>query len=325
MRRAWTPNLDDFSRYSGFRDCLEMLWQQAGAAGVYVEELLLPYQSSLYRDLRDGVDESALAHVYDWWNYDLSAIMARRRWENDQPRPRIELELELSTRGNLKCEWRPLGLDRWGNLQRGQKTDWASWFRLESRSGGWDSRPSNELFFIHEVERALLTIRYPREDARPARLLDHVLLHAIVELMKDLKHRLGHHFDVTMRSDIFVEYEPNERGVIRREADRIVAWEIDDPERRQNEQELAELASLKQRLGFTEEHFLELWAEVSQKKRSGPPPLQENVSPKVAKALRAEGLRDITASDTNRVRYLIDKHRPKNTGGPSATIIPIRR
>jgi hypothetical protein len=311
VSRSWTPNLDHFSRYSHFQDCLAMIWQNAGAAGVDPEELLLPYQRDIFRDLEDGVDESVLAKLYDWWDYDFEVLYGRAsKWRPEvAAKPRIRLWMEVSSKGNFKCEWWPVGLDNFGYREPGETPDWRSWYRLENRRAGWDSRPTNELIFIHSVDHALGTVRFPDHDDRPIVQLDFVLLQGIAELISELKGRLERHFEVTMLRDVFVTWDPKRQGIW--EPDRMLNWEIDDPERRQNEAEMAELGSIKQRLGFTETHFEELWAACAQKKRSGPAPTPQNISPKVAKLLREEGLREITARETNRVRFLIDKHRPK--------------
>jgi hypothetical protein len=325
-RAEWSPNLEDFGRHSHFKDCLAIVWSNAGAAGKDPQQLLLPYQWSIFRDLEDGLDEHALSKLYDWWEYDLETLFERgRQWRRDLPaKPRIRLYMEVSRKGNFKVEWWPVGCDNEGNPEGNDKPDWRYWYRAENRSAGWDSRPSNELLFIHDVDHAFGTIRELRTNPRPIELVDHVLLQGIAGLVSDLKARLDSHFEVVMLRDLFVTWKPDEWSW--GGEDRITKWEIDDPQRRENEKELAELGSVQARLGFTEDHFEELWARCLQKKRSGPAPSArtEQLAPKVAKALREEGLKDITAHDTKRVRYLIDKHRIRKIGARSAEVIQLR-
>ena len=307
--RQWTPVLKHFDRHSDYQDCLQVIWRNVGASGLDVEELLLPYQRHLFRDLSDGLDEHALATLYDWWEYDLEELFRRgRMWRRDLPaKPRIRIYMERTTKGNFKCEWWPVGVDNFGGREFGDAPDWRSWHRFENRSGGWDSRPSNELIFIHDIDHALITIRGLKRSPRPVETLDHVLLQGIAGLVGQLKARLERHFEVVMLRDLFLIWTPEEWSW--HGEDRMAKWEIDDPSKRQNEAEVAELASVKERLGFTETHFEELWAACAQKKRSGPAPAPRNVSTRVAKALREQGFSHITSGDTDRLRFLIEKHR----------------
>jgi hypothetical protein len=321
LPRGWLPNLQHFSRYSHYQDCLAVIWQNVGSSGLERDELLLPYQQRIFGDLEDGIDEGALERLYDWWDYDLKRLYERapRYRPNEPAKPRINLWMERTSKGNFKCEWWPVGFDSQGNRYSPEPPDWSYWFRFDNRHGGWDSRPSNELIFIHDIDYALTTIRLPDHDPRPISQLDAVLLKGVAELVSSLRARLERHFEVTMLRDVFVAWDPRKSGIFDG-PDRMLKWEIDDPKRRENEAELAELGAIKEKLGFTEAHFEHLWSACLAKKASGPPPLPDNIAPKVAKALREEGLRDITARETKRVRYLIDKHRPKRVSGSAEVI-----
>ena len=318
--RQWAPNLDFFGRRSDYRRCLALVWQAIGSSGSDEYDALLPYQRRMLSDLDEGIDEQAISHLHEWWRYDISGLMKRSRYEGEPAKPRVDLDIELTSKGNLKCEWRPTGIDQWGRAQRNATPDWIDWWRSENRSGGWDSRPSNELFFIHDVEYALETVRSPRNDVRSITALNAVLLRCATALVETLKSRLEFNFEVTMVTDVFETWRA---GADFKDPDQLLSWQVDDPERRQNDAELAELGSISKRLGFTEKQFEELWGAQLIKKRTGPTPTGsvEQVAPKVAKAFRLQGLSDITAHETKRVRYLIDKHRAPKRPQRSADIL----
>lgn len=336
MRRArtrirsssWTPRLDNFGRYTSYMDSLALIWRNVGAAGALnQEDLLLPYQSRLFGDLVDGVDEAALSDLYNWWDYDVGGLFERsKRWSPDLPaKPRIDLELNLTSKGNFRCEWRPTGLNFAGHLTTDDAPDWRLWLRQQNRSGSWGSRPSNELIFVHDVQMALFTVRHPGTDNRPVALFNHVLLQGLAELIEMLKERLARHFEVTMVTDLFLIWDPVEFDFSSDEPERLVSWEIENPARRQETEELAELASIEEKLGFTEERFEEVWIACEQARRRGRPPLPTSVPTNVAKALRESGLEKVTSRDTDRVRYLIDKYRSKlQPAGHAAEVIAFR-
>jgi hypothetical protein len=314
----WVPSLAQFGRHSDYQDCLRVIWENVGASGLRDEDLLLPYQRTLFRDLTSGLEEHALADLYNWWEYDWKALIERGR-PNRPAKPRICLHLERTSKGNFRCEWSPERATI-GETPSQAVCDWTFWYPLEHRSGGWDSRPSNELLFIHDVDHALYTVLDRRSRINPVQTLDHVLLQGIASLVDELKSRLEAHFEVRMLTDVFIEWSPDKWSW--EGEDRILRWDIDDPERRENDAELCELASIDERLGFTEKQFEELWA-AQMVKRTGPAPTGsvEQVAPKVAKAFRLQGLSDITAHETKRVRYLIDKHRAPKRPQRSADII----
>jgi hypothetical protein len=120
-------------------------------------QTLPPYQSSLLRDLADPLDEEALADMLAYWNYDLERLTTRGRgWHDGIPaKPQIDVVIELTSKGNLKAEWFPRGWNRYGIQFDSIGFDFQYFYRAESRSSGYHSRPSNELFFLHDLEMVL--------------------------------------------------------------------------------------------------------------------------------------------------------------------------
>jgi hypothetical protein len=153
-------------------------------------------------------------------------------------------------------------------------SDFLGWQRFSNRFQSYDSHPSNELFFIHDVEHAVGSIRFPEHRSARTRPLDHVFLRACSCLVEELKARLEHHFDVRMRSDIFVEWqEPKaDAGPLHwdRRTPLIVGWEIADPVEKQAEAERAGLASIEQVHGFSPEALLTAWSAELERKPTGP-------------------------------------------------------
>jgi hypothetical protein len=315
--RDW-PNVEDFYSHASHRRCLKLIWREIGAAaGVDEDSVLLPYQRTLLRDLEDGLDEQALAHLHEYWNYDFDQLMKRGRKYNPgvPAKPRIDLSIEMSSHGNLKAEWYPTGYDQWG---RTGESDFTHFWRSEHRSGGWDSRPSNEIFFLHDASYVVHRVDFPEGDDRPVSRLNPVLLRCCTALWENLKARLDQHFEVRLLTDIFETFERVDDGSWMGR-DVLVKWEIDDPERRQNEEELAEWRSIPERHGFSIEQFEDVWAESLKKKGTGPSPNEHTAPPKVAKALRSLGY-EISKPEVERIRYLLDKHGPK-----SGNVIPFER
>src|SRR5436190_21921342 len=107
----------------------------------------------------------------------------------------------------FRCTWSPLGITMYANsIVSGDALDWTYWYALDHRSGGWDSRPSNELLFIHDMDHALYTVLDRRSQLRSVQIRDHVLLQGVARLVDELKCRLDTNFEVTMLTDIFVEW-----------------------------------------------------------------------------------------------------------------------
>lgn len=270
VRRSRTTtasfSLEGFNEYLGLSDCLALIWREMGRIGADVGDLA-PYQRELLYDLASPIDEEAMAEMLNYWEYDIPFLSKRGRcgWKNIPAKPRIDVEIEITSKRNLKAEWFPKGFNRWGAPYGVDDSDFVFWNRQESRGSTYYERPSNELIFLHSAGNAISALEFgEREWARPFKDLDHVLLQACAKAVDLLKDRLEYHFDVRMITDVFVEYTPVPEIEDRWDAPppRIVRWELADPERKKAEAEEAEIGGMEECLGFSAEHLLATWKAV---------------------------------------------------------------
>jgi hypothetical protein len=310
-------SLDGFYEHMDLERCLRFITRQMGKVGL--ETGALPaYQQSIYRDLRSPLDEETLASLHEYWTYDTERLIKRGRgWRQGVPaKPRIDVCVELTSKGNFKAEWFPSGMDRWGNVGP-DGADFTYFHRSEHRHVAFDSRPSNELFFIHDVQKALYHLN--DGDEQSTHLFAHVLLAACAQVVRSLKERLEPHFEVTMQSDVFVEWVEDENSSIWDNRARLARWAIDDPERRKFEAELEELANMQAQLGFPESAFAASFEMQSfgKKGATGPAPAPHTLHDRIARDLKRQGFA-ATPKKVERAVYLIEKHRkPSN-------VVPLR-
>lgn len=300
--------LHGFHPYLDLPECLEFIWRAMARLDLE-EDDLLPYQSEILRDLADPFDEEALAAMLRYWEYDIRKLVERGRGSGaGAARPRVDLEVELTSKGNLKVEWFPQGYTIWGAPLGDHESDFVYWRRDESRGAGFGGRPSNELFFIHGVRSAVSTVDNPdRAYSHPLRELDHILLQACLGVVKRLKDRLDYSFEVSMRRDIFVEYTPEFEMRDRRHSPppKIVKWEIADPKRKQAEADDVEIAKMGERIGVNAEELLRLWSEIEIEAAGD---RRADVAARTAKRLRDGGI-DVKKPAIEREYALIQRRK----------------
>src|SRR5690606_38722616 len=106
------------------------------------EHDLPEFQQRLYRDLHDPLDEQAIDELQEFWDWDLEKLYDRGRqgWGRGRApdKPRIDVWIEVTSKGNLKGEWFP----RDGGVHYAPKdSDFPRFRRSEHRRGAFDSRP----------------------------------------------------------------------------------------------------------------------------------------------------------------------------------------
>lgn len=294
------PSIDRFYTSANRARCLELIASEMGRLSIESHNLL-PYQRELYEDLWQPLDEEALAQMLSYWDYNLDLLYQRKRGyaPNEPAKPRIDVYVEITSKGNLKAEWFPRGWNQWGPpADDFIGSDFARWRRAETRRSGYFTRPSNELFFLHGVEHALRTVDRPsRADDQPLVLFDHVLLQACHDVVIEMGIRLEPHFDVRMLTDVYVEWVPQGREEFASDAPPplMKAWVIDRPEVRKESAERDELADLEARYGFSAEALLAAWrTELGRVRPSGPVPSPHTLAARLAKLMKMEGVKATT-------------------------------
>src|SRR5262249_22627042 len=139
-------------RYAGRLRCLIHLHNELSRLNM-TERDLSQVQRSFLDDLDGGFDEEALAAIHYWWNYNHEVIATRGRYRDSlgilsPAPPRIDLTVLVTSKDNLVVEWRPGGM-KYDRLE--PECDWLRWRAERNRHVNWDSRPSNEILFIHKL------------------------------------------------------------------------------------------------------------------------------------------------------------------------------
>jgi hypothetical protein len=213
------------------------------------ERDLSEVQRSFLGDLEGGFDEEALAAMHDWWNYNHDVIATRGNYTaggyGRRPAPpRIDVTVFLSGKDNLIVEWCPSGM-KFDRLT--PECDWVRWRAERNRRVNWDSRPSNELLFIHEVRHAAgqFTGRYmydPKIDKLESIMIDSILLQTAAAMVEELHERLELSFEVRMATNIFMEWEEIEyKHWPGGKAKVLTSWTIENIEERNKRQRRSRL------------------------------------------------------------------------------------
>jgi hypothetical protein len=153
---------------------------------------LSPAQTAVLRDLeRAGVEWLGNArHLLDFRLWDLPRLRARNP---EIARPRIDVVVALTTKGNLTVTWRPTEYTEKGARPTHDFAAWQRHYALNDYQAV-AARPNNELLFIHDVE---MLRSYP--DQRPFVSTKHrILLYATRSLVQQIEQQLGDFFEVTV-------------------------------------------------------------------------------------------------------------------------------
>jgi len=335
-RRSPSPPasmLDGFYQHYSLEDCIAFVARSLQRAGLR-ENDLAPYQISMLRDLSEPLNERRLATMLSYWNYDIHRLLERGRgWQRDIPaKPRIEVFLEITSKGNFKAEWWPAGYTSSGLPIGTEGSDFVRWIPDLYRSSGFD-RPDNELFFVRGVDMATTRVAHP-ENPNSVHILSHVFLAACARLMERLKERLDYHFDVRWITDLRIEWDAGAPGggdaPWRPGPPKIIRWEIvnvaEEHEREEAQKaadEIAELNDMQARLGFPETALTAaMEAESARIRPSGPEPSPASLPRRLRAQLAKQGYA-VTEAPIRRALELIDRHRSKPAEQP-ANVVPFR-
>jgi hypothetical protein len=342
--------LTDAGRRAGLEAAPDFRWQAAGSrivpAETHIDRMrclihlhrelarlgglkLSKYQEQLATDIADGLDEEALAAMHDWWNYDRNALFVAGQ---ERPnRPRLDLVLELTSKGNLAVTWRPSVINPG---QRDPVCNWVNWRTEKNRGMAFVTRPSNELLFLHNVDEALDPLRdlYPAWKSADQGMIDTILLQGAVALVEELKNRLSWNFTVTMITDIFMNWNefkselwPDGRLQPRHV---LTSWAIEDVKEREERLARAEFECFPQESGVPLNVFVASVAEADKPMPSGAAPSRDDREKRISKALLAAGYGDVIPAAVRQYWELIERFRPEflpRPPGTDAKVVPFRK
>jgi hypothetical protein len=318
-------------------DCLKHLHQELSRLKLNPERDISRVRYSFLGDLEGGFDEEALAAMHDWWNYNYDVIAARG---NYPARPRIDLTVFLTSKHNLIVEWCPSGMES-GRIT--PKCDWVRWRAERHRRVNWDSRPTNELLFIHGVghDAEQFTGGYvydPKFDDPDRAMIGSILLQTAAAMVQELKYRLEHSFKVRMVTDIFMEWEeidaehwPSGKAEVLR------SWTIENVDERNKKLELGEIEQNKKlelqeiekfpdEYGCPLEVFVKALIEPDAKKATGPTPSRHMKHDRLSRQLKKAGYSKTTPSVVQHYQALLQRHRPElfppAPAAPTPTVVP---
>ena len=309
-------------------DCLKHLHLELSRVRMgagYPENNMAPHQRKLLRDLKGGLDEEAISFMFDYWNYNKDSIAKRSKllWGRHRltpAKPRIDLSVYMSGKGNLIAEWNPTGVELFGIGRAVQfdtkDSDWSRWEIMQHRDVAFTSRPSNELMFIHNVfdaRRYFPGIYSPKWPSPPDQLMiDAILLQAAAALWEELKERLERNFEVRIINDIFVEWEEVSSKHWGDHPHSVLAsWIIENVERRNNRLEQEEIARFSDVYGCPLEVFVKALIDADAKKATGPAPAPHTKYDRVSRQLKKAGHSKITIGVVVRYHALLQKHSPE--------------
>lgn len=236
-----------------------------------------PSQKQCLKDLQAPYNEGNIAQIGEFWLYDHQKLIDRGSLSGRRvAKPRIEIHVSITSKGNLIVEWFPVGAN-YDGIQS-EDCDWRDWYVLESQYG---TRPSNELMFIHGIGDLLRNDQPITDPWFPA--ANHYLLHGCRRALEKLKERLENQYDVTMATDIFVE---------NRATNGIAKWTIEKPETHKARKELSDLENFEKAFHVPLPAFLGAWEEaLTPRLSSGALPAPITVSRRMEKSLVNKGHR----------------------------------
>jgi hypothetical protein len=206
-----------------------------------------PFHSGLLRDLEQFIDAIP---------YEIKYLMDVRRWRLDALRqrdpnlakPRIELDLGVTSKDNLTLRWYPLGEHE--HFYRGQnaiKSDFHDSVAILADNLYARQRPENEVLFMHGFRSVAYELRDPSEAGDLARLLVLGAFAAVCEWERFLYHS----FEVS--KDTWFDFV--EEDCI------VIDWTLYDVQERAAKQEQEWFVGFEAEHGMSPRNFLAMLAE----------------------------------------------------------------
>lgn len=298
--------LEQLGPYTSRQDCLELIYrslERNGLATTAVPER----QRRLLEDLSDPFDEAALGQMFDLSTLNLAFLESRASsaYRVAHAKPRIDIFLEITSKDNLRMEWFPRGWE--GRSEDGSTDcDFIHWSRLQNRTMAFDSRPSNELMFLHGVGDAILSAGRKSPELKGFIPLDHILLRASSAAVRELKERLAYAFHVRMRADVVERWSGD--GFRTHGRTDLIEWNVRDSERIRLDTALEKIANFKSKLGVDADELGRIWKEFSDAATSTT--RRNNINSDIAARLRALGKKDVKRPHVDEAIALLKEHDP---------------
>lgn len=283
-------------------------------------EMTSPQEAVLY-GLKHCPTESAIALLHRWWCYDLEKLLTTFcPW--NPPKPRIDIDIEISRRGTFSVWWRPHSTSY--NLD-GSDFRELPYLEVHKENRLLDLRNFSPLTVFHRPPRDDQTEQHRPSWITPERIsVDAMLLHATAQLIKELKSRLSHCFAVTMIADVFVEWQPD--------SDRkwesmstLKTWEIKNVAEHEKQEALKLLDAFEKSYGCSLERFVEVAFAPDVKHRTGPAPLAHTKDDRSARQFKALGYPKLTPRVVRLYVGLLKNYRPEllpERERPPSNVVP---
>lgn len=138
--------------------------------------------------------ESWPSYILDMLNIRYWRIASLRQPDGSLRKPRIFLNVEITSKDNLVLEWFPWPIRHYDL----ENTDWLYW--SDNRPPG-SGMTANRIIMIHDFR----TIQYPYQ--RPFKHSETYVFEALHHLLKLIYDFLGTFFDVTFCDNLYLEYD----------------------------------------------------------------------------------------------------------------------
>ena len=160
-----------------------------------------------FAEFEDCENERAFLIMASPWLLDMDQLMTRRQAHSEQPKPRIALNADLTSKGNFRLCWEPTRYD-------GNKTDFCkSPSPYDYHAIG--NRPDHELLFIRRVRDPIWHLASAREEGikGPYRgNIDGAYLFAVHQSVETLVRRLDFLFEISWINKFVIETAKDEDG-----------------------------------------------------------------------------------------------------------------
>lgn len=364
----------DGHRFMSAADYVAHLLTELGRLNLEIQAIerheRAPHTQTVLSDLLDWLSErpaEPFSKLFNWQTLDF--VQMRSRLEKDRTsKPRIEISAHITKMNNLSVRWHPRGWrlaefdwnrqdQSYSNLITHRK--WREppdfhWFSGDEEPT-FNSRPSNELMYIHGVGSLEPTPRdtYGAYATYNSDVVDSILICAVRSAYEGLIQQLEHNFEVDVIDafDFVTREEIDEASseLYQHTTHRVVEWSLEDASEvrkrrdeaaaiKQAKREMNELANLSKTYGFTVEGLIEALSRAAAKRPSRSASFDEQINRDAAKELRNVGFK-VDAGKVRRIRQLVERYDPSSlplelrsapldpavsAPLPSSNIVPLR-